>query len=77
MIQIEQKILIVDDSKDNIFVMQNILENINATLVTAQSGNEGLKVLLKEDISLILLDIQMPGIDGFQVCKQLKDMGML
>jgi CheY-like chemotaxis protein len=72
MIQIEQKILIVDDSKENIFVMQNILENSNATLVTALSGNEALKILIKEDISLILLDIQMPGMDGYETAQLIR-----
>jgi len=72
MIQIEQKILIVDDSKDNIFVMQTILEEVNATLITAESGNEALRILLKEDVSLILLDIQMPGMDGFETAELIR-----
>ena len=72
MIQIEQKILIVDDSKNNIFVMRTMLEDINATVISAQSGNEALRLLLKEDVSLILLDIQMPGMDGFETAELIR-----
>jgi len=72
MIQIEQKVLIVDDNKDNIFVMENILEHVNATLISATSGKEALRILLKEDISLILLDIQMPGMDGFETAELIR-----
>jgi len=72
MAQIEQKVLIVDDNKDNIFVMQSILDNINATLIFASSGNEALSILLKHDISLILLDIQMPVMDGYEAAELIR-----
>lgn len=72
MIQIEQKILIVDDSKNNIFVMKTMLEDTNATLISAESGKEALRLLLREDVSLILLDIQMPGMDGFETAELIR-----
>ena len=64
-----QKILLVDDRPENILVLENILEGPNREFVKAESGEEALSLLLKNDISLILLDVQMPGIDGFETAK--------
>ncbi len=61
-----QKILLVDDRPENLMSLESILENDNLIFLKALSGEEALKVLLKEDVSLILLDVQMPGIDGFE-----------
>lgn len=68
----EQKILVVDDKKENIISMVSILEEIPVEIITADSGNEALKILLKEDISVILLDVQMPGIDGFETAELIR-----
>lgn len=66
------KILIVDDVSDNIQVAMNILREENYTFSFATDGEEALNMLKNESFDLILLDIMMPKIDGFEVCRQLK-----
>lgn len=67
-------ILIVDDKPENLFSLKSILE-INAFQVdTALSGEEALRKMLKNNYSLIILDVQMPGMDGFEVAEAI--MGM-
>ena len=70
--EIEQKILIVDDVKQNLVAMESILDECGARLISVESGNEALKVLLNERISLILLDIQMPGLDGYETARLIR-----
>jgi len=65
-------ILVVDDVQDNIEVLENTLDDYYKVL-TANSGEEALDVVQKNpDISVILLDIMMPGMDGYEVIKRLK-----
>ena len=60
-------ILIVDDNKNNLFTLRTLInEHIEANIFEADSGAAALKVLLKEKIDLILLDVQMPEMDGFE-----------
>lgn len=65
------KILVVDDTAANIVAMKTILKKISADLVTATSGNAALTEALKHDFALILLDVNMPGMDGFEVAELL------
>ncbi len=67
--EIVQNILMVDDTPDNLYSLEAILEAPGRNLIKAHSGPEALKVLIKSDISLILLDVQMPGMDGFEVAE--------
>jgi response regulator RpfG family c-di-GMP phosphodiesterase len=64
-----QHILMVDDTPENLYSLEAILEAPGRNLIKANSGPEGLKALLKNDISLVLLDVQMPGMDGFEVAE--------
>ncbi|MCK4957579.1 MAG: hybrid sensor histidine kinase/response regulator [Candidatus Cloacimonetes bacterium] len=66
------KILIVDDRKENIISIEAILQNIEAEFIRAYSGNETLKLALDNDIALILIDVQMPGMDGFETVNLMK-----
>src|SRR5688572_6935434 len=66
------KILVVDDKPANIFVLQELLEKEGRIFFSATNGNDALKIALVEDIDLILLDVQMPDMDGFEVAKILK-----
>lgn len=63
---IKQKILIVDDIQANLIAMEELLEDVGAEIVKATSGNEAVKMALNNDFDLILMDIQMPGMDGFE-----------
>ncbi len=68
-----EKILIIDDEKDfTHFVKENLQLISNYTVVTASKGKKGIRTALKENPDLILLDVTMPGIGGFEVLKRLK-----
>jgi response regulator RpfG family c-di-GMP phosphodiesterase/DNA-binding CsgD family transcriptional regulator len=59
-------ILIVDDRPENLFSLETILKQSHLNIVKAASGQEALRQVLKHDIALILLDVQMPEMDGFE-----------
>jgi len=69
---IKQNILLVDDHRENLIALEAILESPNRNLVMATSGNEALQMALKKDFSLVLLDVQMPEMDGFEVAELLR-----
>lgn len=64
-------ILIVDDTRLNLEIMKTLLQS-DYTIFTASTGQAGLHLAQTEKIDLILLDINMPGMDGFEVCARLK-----
>jgi PAS domain S-box-containing protein len=66
-------ILMVDDQPENLLALGAILEPLGCNLVEAHSGSEALKYLLKEEFALILMDVQMPGIDGFETATLIKE----
>ena len=66
------KILLVDDRPENLLALEAILSALDQTLVRASSGEEALKALLTDDFAVILLDVQMPGMDGFETAAQIK-----
>lgn len=68
----KSSILIVDDNLDNLRVLGTILRQNNYRVVIAQSGEQALKILGIISVDLILLDIMMPELDGFETCKRLK-----
>jgi signal transduction histidine kinase len=59
-------ILVVDDLPEKLLVYQSILEELGENLVTATSGSEALKLVLQRDFAVILLDVYMPEMDGFE-----------
>jgi len=70
---IEQNILMVDDRPENLIALETILEAPGRNLISADSGNKALSILLKEDVSLVLLDVQMPVMDGFEVAQLMRN----
>ena len=66
-------ILIVDDRQENLISLESILENENRKIFKALSGNEALRIALETEIAVILLDVQMPEMDGFEVARLLAE----
>jgi CheY-like chemotaxis protein len=66
------KILLVDDRPENIVALEAILSSLNQTLVSARSGDAALKALLSDEFAVILLDVLMPGMDGFETAAHIK-----
>ena len=67
------KILVVDDVEANRFALRDIIRQTGYTPVLAENGEQALKVVERFAIQLIVLDIAMPGMDGFEVCRRLKE----
>ena len=67
------RVLIVDDNEDNLFLFQEYLEDNGFEVVLARSGMEALNSLGEALVDAIVLDIQMPEMDGFEVCRRLKE----
>lgn len=67
------KILIVDDNPDNVFLIDNYLRSQGYITFTAESGKDALKILENEMIDLIVLDIMMPEMDGYELCRIIKN----
>lgn len=68
----KSKILLVDDNPVNLQVLQGALDQLDCTLLAARSGEQALKIAKKARPALILLDIMMPGMDGYETCSRLK-----
>ncbi|MHA3775236.1 ATP-binding response regulator [Verrucomicrobiota bacterium sgz303538] len=66
-------ILLVDDKPERLLVLRTILEPLNQNLVPASSGQQALRELLRRDFSVILLDVHMPNMDGFETAQMIRD----
>ncbi len=66
------EILIVDDRPENLLALEAILEPLGQIVVRAGSGDEALRKLLSHNVAMILLDVQMPGINGFETARLIK-----
>ncbi len=65
-------ILIVDDRADKLLALETALEGLQENIVTARSGDEALRKLLLQDFAVILLDVNMPGLDGFETAAMIR-----
>jgi len=70
-----KKILVVDDSPDNLALIKRILRLSGANVETASNGREGLEKALSGDFSIVLMDLQMPEMDGYEATKELRKRG--
>jgi response regulator RpfG family c-di-GMP phosphodiesterase len=65
-------ILLVDDMEDNLVALEAVLGSLNEPLVRARSGEEAMKALLRRKFAVVLLDVRMPGMDGFETASNIK-----
>lgn len=72
LMQIEVNILAVDDIPENLIALATLLKRPGLRLIEARSGNEALEALLANDIALALLDVNMPGMDGFELAELMR-----
>ncbi len=66
------RVLLVDDRRSNLMALRALLEPLQCDMVLAETGEEALQRLLVEDFAIILLDVQLPGLDGFEVAELIK-----
>jgi putative two-component system response regulator len=66
------KVLVVDDEPLNVKLLQSLLSTADYEVITASSGEEALSIISKIDVDLVLLDIMMPGLNGYEVCQRIK-----
>jgi signal transduction histidine kinase len=65
-------ILLVDDEPKNLFALRELLADLKQNLLQAPSGEEALRVAAKHDLAAVLLDVRMPGMDGFETARRLR-----
>ena len=68
----KQSILLVDDREENLVVLEVILKDLDCNLVRAKSGQEALRILFDHDFAVILLDVRMPNMDGFETAELIR-----
>ena len=65
-------VLLVDDVHANLVALEAVIQDLDCTVVTARSGEEALRLLLRQEFALLLLDVQMPVMDGFEVARHVR-----
>src|SRR5262249_18926904 len=65
-------ILLVDDKQENLVALEQLLEQPGGHLTAAHSGNDALRLLLKHDFAVVLLDVEMPAMDGYEVAELMR-----
>ena len=65
-------ILVVDDRAENLLVVRTMLEDLGHDIVTARSGDDALRCLLDRDFAVVLLDVNMPGMDGLETATYIR-----
>jgi DNA-binding response OmpR family regulator len=66
-------VLVVDDNKDAVDIVARLLSHHGITALRAYSGQECLEIVRSRSVDVIVLDVMMPGMDGLEVCKRLKE----
>jgi len=74
--EMKQTILVIEDDEALVLGLEENLKFAGYKVMTAREGNSGLKTAMEAKLDLILLDIMLPGISGFDICRKLRDDGM-
>ena len=72
MILLKKKILVIEDDPGTLRLMVYTLQHEGYRVITAANGLEGLRKALKENLDLVVLDVMLPGVDGFEICHRLR-----
>ncbi len=67
------KVLVVDDRPENLYAVETTLKRMDVEIIKAQSGDEALRLMLRHEFALVLLDVQMPEMDGFEVASLIRN----
>src|SRR5947207_3314035 len=70
--ELKANILLVDDRPDKLLALEAILGSLNQNIIQAHSGKDALRQLLKQNFAVILLDVSMPGMDGFETASLIR-----
>ena len=68
------KLLLVDDDRAALYALREVLSDVPASLVLAESGEEALRQVLKQEFAMILLDVCLPNMDGFEVAAAIRSL---
>lgn len=68
-----KRVLVVDDDPRNMFAIVSYLESINLKVYSSESGPKAMEILSETGIDIILMDMMMPGMDGYETIKKIKD----
>ena len=71
-----KRVLVVEDNKDNLRLISYVLEKSGYEVISAETGEEGIELALKETYLFILMDIDLPGIDGVETTKRMRSSGV-
>ncbi|WP_374844022.1 response regulator, partial [Brucella haematophila] len=66
------KFLLVDDLEENLLSLEALLRRDDLYLLKARSGDQALEILLEDDVALALIDVQMPGLNGFELAELMR-----
>jgi DNA-binding response OmpR family regulator len=65
-------VLLVDDDHDDLFALEATLEPLGLDIVKAESGDEALRLILQRDFAIVIMDLMMPGMNGFETCSLIR-----